>query len=79
MKRSRVSVAWKSSKMTCVDNIPQEKDTAMKKTTVTVKPHSYQPKKAELEADVSIDATPEELARAIMQPVIVQEAEDEEG
>ncbi len=50
----------------------------MRKTTVTVQPHSYQPKKAELEADVSIDATPEELARALMQPVVVQKTEDEE-
>ncbi len=45
---------------------------------VKVKPHTYQPKKAELEADANIDATPEELARALMQPVIVQETEDEE-
>ena len=51
----------------------------LEKPTVTAKPHTYQPKKAELEADVRIDATPEELARALMQPVLVQETEDEEG
>ena len=39
-----------------------------------VKPCAYQPSKAELEADVSIpDATPEQLARAVMQTVTVRE------
>ena len=39
-----------------------------------VKPCGYQPSKAELEADVSIpDATPEQLARAVMQTVTVRE------
>ena len=47
--------------------------------SVIVKPHTYQPNKAELEADANIDATPEELARALMQPVIVQETEEEDG
>ena len=37
--------------------------------TVRVKPHRYQPSKAELEEDISIDATPDELAHAILQPV----------
>ena len=46
---------------------------------VKVKPHTYQPKKAELEADADIEATPEELARALMQSVIVQGTEDEDG
>lgn len=40
---------------------------------VRVKPHSYQPSKAELEADVSIDATPEQLARAVLRPVKIVE------
>ena len=43
---------------------------------VRVKSHRYQPKKAELEDPVKIDATPEELARAVLQPVrIVEEPE----
>ncbi len=41
--------------------------------TVRVKPHSYQPKKAELEEEFLIDATPEELATAILQPVKIVE------
>ena len=32
---------------------------------VTVKPHTYQPNKAELEADIHVDATPEELRSAL--------------
>lgn len=39
--------------------------------TVRVKPSSYQPTKAELEKEIHIDATPEELARAIVTPVNV--------
>ena len=41
--------------------------------TIEVPDTSYQPTKAELEEDVSIDATPEEVARAIMQPVKIKE------
>ena len=29
---------------------------------------SYQPSKAELEEDVSVDASPEEIARAVLRP-----------
>ncbi|MCY3794810.1 MAG: hypothetical protein OXG51_10615 [Gammaproteobacteria bacterium] len=43
---------------------------------VRVKPRSYQPTKAELEADISIDATPEQLADAILRPVKVIEDPD---
>lgn len=32
----------------------------------------YQPSQAELEEDLSIDATPEELAQAILQPVTIK-------
>ena len=42
------------------------------KPTVRLKPSSYQPSKAELEEDVSIDATPEDLRRAVMRPVQVK-------
>ena len=38
---------------------------------IHVKPTAYQPSKAELEEPIRIDATPEELARAVMQPVTV--------
>ena len=33
---------------------------------------SYQPSKAELEEDVRIDATPEELAQAVLRPAKVR-------
>ena len=38
---------------------------------IHVKPTTYQPSKAELEEPVKVDATPEDLARAVMQPVTV--------
>ena len=41
------------------------------KPTVRVQPATYQPSKAELEEDVSIDTTPEELARVALQLVKV--------
>ena len=41
-----------------------------------VKHHTDQPSKAELEKDVSIDATPQEVARALMEPVTVYEKKD---
>ena len=43
--------------------------------TIRVKPYSYQPSKAELEEDVSVDATPEEVRAALMRPVVVQKSE----
>ena len=43
---------------------------------VTVKPHSYQPSKAELEEPMKIDATPEELARRALRPMKVIEDPD---
>ena len=39
---------------------------------VEVVDSSYQPSKAELEEDVRIDATPEELLRAVLRPVTVR-------
>ena len=42
--------------------------------TVRVKPHSYQPSKAEPKEDISLDASPDELAEAVLRPVkIVQD------
>ena len=43
------------------------------KNAVRMKPHSYQPSKAELEEDVSINATPEDVASAMAPRRIAQE------
>lgn len=64
MTTKRISPDW----------IPPEQ-----RPTVTVKPHSYQPSKDELEADMTLRHadgsrwTPEEAARALLQPVNVVE------
>ena len=39
------------------------------KPIVRVRPHAYQPSKAELDEEVRLDVTPEELARAVLHPV----------
>ena len=39
---------------------------------VTIKPATYQPSKAEIEEDVSVDATPEELAKAALRQVTIK-------
>ena len=49
---------------------------AKEKPVVEVRPYSYQPSKAELEADVSVDATPEDIRDALMRPVTVVEVGD---
>lgn len=43
------------------------------KPEVRVKSFDYQPKKSELKEEVYIDATPEELARAVLRQVKVVE------
>ena len=43
---------------------------------VLIKPHTYQPSKAELDEPVKIDAAPEELARAVLRPVKITEDRD---
>ncbi len=43
---------------------------------VRVKPHSYQPSKAELEESIRIDATPEQLAKAVVTPVRIVDDSD---
>ena len=43
-----------------------------RKPVVEVLPYSYQPSKAELEEEVEIDATPEELGDALMRDVTVR-------
>ena len=44
---------------------------ARDRKVVAVRPYTYQPSKAELDADVSIAAVPEQLARAILRDVTV--------
>lgn len=43
-----------------------------KKPDLWLRPPSYQPSKAELEEDLSIDATPDELAATLMRDVNVK-------
>ncbi|MDE0380463.1 MAG: hypothetical protein OXI20_14590 [Rhodospirillales bacterium] len=45
------------------------------KRVVRVPPTSYQPSKAELEEDMSVDATPEELARCLGRTVAVTDGD----
>ena len=48
------------------------------KTAAVVKPTSYQPSKAELEEDMSVDATPEALADCIGQTVATTKPDGKE-
>ena len=52
--------------------MPREKDNQSSGRTVDIVDPSYQPSKAELKADVSINASPEEVARALVSPVNVR-------
>ena len=45
------------------------------RTTVQVRPFSYQPSKAELEEDVSVDSTPEALADCLGRTVAVTDSD----
>ena len=47
------------------------KESKNSKRIVELKPHSYQPSKAELEEKFRIEATPEELGQALMRDVKV--------
>lgn len=47
--------------------------TPIPRPVVRVKPSSYQPSKAELEEDMSIKATPQQLAEAVLATVEVKE------
>jgi len=47
-----------------------------KKLIIEVKPHIYQPSKAELNEPVKIKTTPENLARAVLRPVKIVEDQD---
>ncbi|MCY3998558.1 MAG: hypothetical protein OXC92_05175 [Flavobacteriaceae bacterium] len=41
----------------------------MKKKLPKIKPYDYQPNKKELEEDVRIDTSPEELIRRVLRPL----------
>ena len=43
---------------------------------VNVRPYSYQPSRAELNEDISVDASPEEIRDALMRSVTVVESEE---
>ena len=43
--------------------------------TVRLKSNRYQPSKAELNEEIQIDATPEELARAVLRDVNIEREE----
>ena len=50
---------------------------ANKKPMVRVRPYSYQPSKAELDEDVAVNASPEEVRAALLvRPVTVEESDD---
>ncbi|MDE0055048.1 MAG: hypothetical protein OXT64_12465 [Gammaproteobacteria bacterium] len=46
------------------------------KPIVVVRPSSYQLSKAELEEDVSVDATPEDVRAALMRSVRMKKSEE---
>ena len=53
---------------------PEKKERRpLRKPIVRVKPSAYQPSKAELEEDVSVKATPRQLAEAVLATVEVRE------
>ena len=57
-----------------VQQAPRRQPATMSRSrkVVTVKSYAYQPSKAELEADVTVKATPDQLARAILQTVQIK-------
>ena len=46
------------------------------KPVVKVRPYNYQPSKAELEEEITVDASPEQIRDALMRPVNVEEITD---
>ena len=51
----------------------ERRPAAAAKPVVRVRPFSYQPSKAELEDDVSVDASPEDVRAALMRTVTIKE------
>ena len=47
-------------------------ETIKDKPAVRLKPSSYQPSKAEMEEDIGIDTTPEDLLRAVVSDVRIE-------
>ena len=45
---------------------------AIVRPTVMIKPAAYQPTKAELEEDMRVNATPEEVAKAVLRQVTIK-------
>ena len=60
---------WHGDRMTSRPK-PEPKQ-KLTRRTIRVKHSAYQPSRAELREDVCLDATPEELARAVLRPVRV--------
>ena len=57
-------------------NTKQPEGAGLPKRTIQVPPYSYQPSKAELEEDMSVDAMPEELATCLGRTVAVVDEDD---
>lgn len=55
-----------------VQHIAEDAMPKLERPEVQVRPSGYQPSKAELEADMSIDATPEALAERTLRPVTLR-------
>jgi len=64
-------VTKKSIILVVSDHKPKRKHLS-EKPVADVLPSSYRPTKAELEEEVNIDATPEELARALTRDVTIR-------
>ena len=54
----------------------QKNKVSSKNTGFKVKHHSYQPKKAEREADMNIPTSPKELAQIVLRKVDIEEIKD---
>ena len=52
----------------------RKKSTPPEKPVVEVKPHTYQPSRAELREEVKIDTDPEQLASYLMRSVTVKKS-----
>ena len=58
-------------------SMPKEPDAAAPaRAEVRVRPFNYQPSKRELEEDVQVDASPEEVRAALMRSVMIKEDPD---
>ena len=56
--------------------VTAQPETSCDKPEVRVKPRRYQPGTAELNEPVKIDATPDDLAKAVLRPVKIVEERD---